>query len=109
MTAALDHHGTKDPFSKAAQKPQRSKRPAPLPLRLNEEERAALEQAADGMSLSRYIKGRIFDKTGKPKPSGRPMPVRDHVALAQVLGTHVVSLVGRHNHANQRILSCRRY
>lgn len=38
------------------------------------------------MSLSRYIKGRIFDSNGKPKPSGRAQPVRDHVALAQVLG-----------------------
>ena len=37
------------------------------------------------MSLSRYVKGRIFDKAGKAKPSGRARPVRDHVALAQVL------------------------
>lgn len=62
------------------------KRPAPLSLRLNSEERAALEAAANGMSLSRYVKGRIFDAGGKPKSSGRAQPVRDHVALAQVLG-----------------------
>ncbi|WP_300029340.1 hypothetical protein [uncultured Roseobacter sp.] len=65
---------------------RKNKRPAPLSLRLNAAERAALEQAADGMSLSRYIKGRIFDAKGKPKPSARALPVRDHVALAQVLG-----------------------
>lgn len=38
------------------------------------------------MSLSRYIKGRIFDAQGKPKLSARALPVRDHIALAQVLG-----------------------
>ena len=63
-----------------------AKRPAPLSLRLNADERSALETAAAGMSLSRYIKGRLFDGKGKPKPSGLAQPVRDHVALATVLG-----------------------
>lgn len=61
------------------------KRPAPLSSRLNPDERAALEKVADGVSLSRYVKGRIFNKNSSLKPLGRAQPIRDHFALAQVL------------------------
>ncbi|WP_299866715.1 hypothetical protein [uncultured Roseobacter sp.] len=88
MSAVSKPRQISDDFNNAAAKPttRKSKRPAPLSLRLSPVERAALEKAADGMSLSRYVKGRIFNKDGSPKPSGRAQPVRDHVALAQVLG-----------------------
>ncbi|WP_299970566.1 hypothetical protein [uncultured Roseobacter sp.] len=64
----------------------RKKRLAPLSLRLNAEERAALEEAAAGVSLNRYVKSQIFKGGQKPKPSAKALPVRDHAALAQVLG-----------------------
>lgn len=77
-----------DKFAEVSRTPQTKsrKRPAPLSLRLSPEEWAALEKAADGMSLSRYIKGRIFDAKDRPKPSRRPQPVKDHAALARALG-----------------------
>lgn len=60
--------------------------PKPISLRLTEKERAALERAAQGMTLSAYIRACIFaDGEAKRKTKTR-MPVKDHEALARALG-----------------------
>lgn len=74
--------------SQSKQKPRaprtRSKRPAPVSLRLNETELDALRKASAGRSMNGYIRERLFgdaDAIGLTKPVAK-----DHVALARVLG-----------------------
>jgi hypothetical protein len=75
-------------FAVAAGKRRRQRRPLPPPfsLRLNAAERARLERDAAGQPLGSYIKGKLFE--GDPAPPRRRVraPVKDHAALAQVLG-----------------------
>ncbi|HEX7822844.1 MAG TPA: hypothetical protein VF463_19770 [Sphingobium sp.] len=55
-------------------------------LRLTFEEKARLEQDAAGMTVSSYIRGRLFD-SHNPSPRRRGKnPVKDHQTLAQLLG-----------------------
>lgn len=68
-----------------SQKP-RKKRPAPISLRLNDQERAALTAAAADMPLGTYIKAKVFDGDLKPRRTRGHHPVKDHKALAQALG-----------------------
>jgi hypothetical protein len=63
-----------------------SKRPAPFSLRLTFEQRARLEAEAVGMSLSAYVLSRLFDPDNPPPRRRGKHPVKDHQALAQVLG-----------------------
>ena len=66
-------------------KPKR-KRPAPVSVRFDAEERARLERDAVGMSLGGYIKSRVFaDDVPKRKTRGKA-PVKDWEALGRVLG-----------------------
>jgi hypothetical protein len=62
------------------------KRPAPFSLRLTFEQRARLETEATGMSLSAYIHWRLFDSQNPPPRRRGKAPIKDHQALAQVLG-----------------------
>lgn len=62
------------------------KRPAPFSLRLSPEQRARLETEAAGMSLSAYVLWRLFDSDTPPSRRRGKHPVKDHRALAQVLG-----------------------
>lgn len=62
------------------------KRPAPFSLRLTFEQRARLETDAVGMSLSAYVIHRLFDSVSPPPRRRGKAPVKDHQALAQVLG-----------------------
>ena len=62
------------------------KTPPPFSLRLSAEERATLEQMADGRALGGYIKARLFDRDVTLLPKRKTRPVKDHAALAQVLG-----------------------
>lgn len=75
-------------FSEATRKPVRrtAKKPPPFSLRLNAEERARLEHAAAEMPLGSYIKARLFDGDLTPRRTRGRTPVKDHAALAQVLG-----------------------
>ena len=66
--------------------PRKRKAPAPFSLRLTAEERARLEVMADGRALGGYIKARVFDRDVRAVRKRRPRPVKDHAALAQVLG-----------------------
>ncbi len=63
----------------------KGKTPAPFSLRLTFEERALLEEAANGVPLGAYIKARLFDGE-LPKVRRRgAKPLADHQALARVL------------------------
>lgn len=63
-----------------------TKTPPPISLRLTDAERAALEKAAAHLSLSAYIRQCVFgDQVNKRKVRTRN-PVKDHEALARVLG-----------------------
>lgn len=61
------------------------KYPPPFSLRLTFEERTALDAAAGGQPLSRYIRKQMLgDLAAKRKPYGK-FPVKDQKALARVL------------------------
>jgi hypothetical protein len=58
----------------------------PFSLRLTFEERAKLERDAAGMALGAYIRSCLLDpETVAPRKRGK-FPVKDHQALAQLLG-----------------------
>lgn len=59
---------------------------APFSLRLTFEERAKLEKAANGVPLGAYIKAVLFEQGLKEVCRRNTRPVKDHEALAQVLG-----------------------
>lgn len=75
-------------FATAGGKPQlaRTESPPPFSLRLSTVERNQLEQAAAGMPLGGYIRARLFDGDLTPRRSRGRTPVKDHAALAQLLG-----------------------
>ncbi len=61
--------------------------PPPFSLRLTFEERARLEQDAGDMPLGAYIRSRLLDHpAGDRRPRKAKRPVKDHQALASVLG-----------------------
>ena len=63
------------------------KRSAPrITLRLSEEELAKLQSAAAGMTLSAYVRERLFGKVASLRKVRNPSPVKDQQALARVLG-----------------------
>jgi len=57
----------------------------PLSLRVTFEEKANLEKDAAGMSLSAYMRWKLFDPTTPPPHRRGGFPVKDHRALAQLL------------------------
>jgi len=61
------------------------KRSAPLSLRLSKAQRVRLEQDAAGMSLSAYIKWRLFDPHTPPPRKRGKAPVKDHVILGRLI------------------------
>jgi hypothetical protein len=71
------------------------KYPPPISFRLTADERAALERAAAGLSLSAYIRSRLLGSEARPRRTQSKYPVRDHIALAHLLG-----LLGRSRIAN---------
>lgn len=73
---SLDERGTHPKLKK--------KRPAPVSLRLNEAELAALRKAASGRSMNGYIRERLFGD-GAAISVSQPVS-EDYEALARVLG-----------------------
>ena len=59
--------------------------PPPFSIRLTFEERARLEKDAAGMSLGAYVRSRVFDGSVPQRQTRGKFPVKDHIALAQVL------------------------
>lgn len=63
------------------------KKSAPrITLRLSEEELNRLQHATAGMTLSAYVRERLFGKTASLRKVRNPSPVKDQQALARVLG-----------------------
>lgn len=81
--------GSPDTASAVTTRPVRTERPpkpAPFSLRLSTAERKRLLKEAGQLSLGAYIRERLFgDSLPKRRPHIR-RPVKDHQALAQVLG-----------------------
>lgn len=76
-------------FKTAVAQPQsavKPKSPAPFSLRLSFDERATLERAAAGIPLGAYIRKKLFDSDLTPRRTRGQHPVKDHTALAHVLG-----------------------
>lgn len=65
--------------------PKTDKRPAPFSLRLSFEERERLERDALGVSLSAYIKAKIFDDVAPKRIVRGKTPVKNHVQLTRLL------------------------
>ncbi len=63
-----------------------SKYPPPISLRLTFEERTKLERAATGMSLSAYIRTRLFGEDVSPRKKRHKSRIKDHETLSQLLG-----------------------
>ncbi|WP_300016366.1 hypothetical protein [uncultured Roseobacter sp.] len=63
------------------------KREAPFSLRLTFEERARLEEAANGVPLGAYIKAVLFDGDLSKVRRRNTKPVADHEALGRVLAS----------------------
>lgn len=59
--------------------------PPPFSLRLSFEDRARLERAVAGTALGAYIRWRALDPDKPPPRSRGKFPVKDHLALAEVL------------------------
>ncbi|MEM1341465.1 MAG: hypothetical protein AAGA97_00775 [Pseudomonadota bacterium] len=64
---------------------KKKKHPAPLSIRLSEDERAQLQSWAGRKPLSTYVKECLF-KGRKPRKAANSNPVQDYEALARVLG-----------------------
>ncbi len=64
-----------------------TKRQAPFSLRLTFEERAKLEEAANGVPLGAYIKAVLFDGDLSKVRRRNTKPVADHEALGRVLAS----------------------
>ena len=57
----------------------------PISLRMTFAEKARLDRDAAGMSLSAYIRWRLFDPASPPPKSRGKFPVKDQQALTQLL------------------------
>ena len=62
-----------------------TEKPATLTLRLSSDERKRLERDAAGMSLSAYVRDRLFGAGAKPRRTRGKVPVKDRASLARVL------------------------
>lgn len=65
--------------------PSNAKRPAPLSVRLTAQERLVLEQKAQGVGLSTYLKACALDPANAPKRLRGAKPIKDHGALAAAM------------------------
>ena len=72
-------------FNKLA-KDQRPKYPPPFSLRFTFEERAMLDLLRGSMPLGRYIREQVLGDDAAPRKKRGRYPVKDHEALARVLG-----------------------
>lgn len=60
-------------------------RPVYVSLRVTPEEKARLTRDAAGMSISAYVRERLFGEAARPRKTRGKFPVKDHEALAKVL------------------------
>ena len=88
MTVSAEFKTASDISQSSNQSPRKKKnsnlnkkRPSPVTLRLTEAERQKLNELADGMTLSAYIRWCVFQKERK-----YTTPVKDKVEIAKILG-----------------------
>jgi len=92
MTAQLSSNHLSPPLAESfrqasdAPKPRKAKRPSPMTLRLTPEERAKLEELAQGMTLSAYIRACVLQDGIAPRRASKRAPVQNEQELAQILG-----------------------
>lgn len=73
-------------FQNAATKAGKPKpRPSPITLRITPEERAKLEELADGMTLSAYIRACVFAEETKRRKKRPKTAIEDKKATAEAL------------------------
>ncbi len=73
--------------AKGSARPKTQKRPAPLSIRVSDEERAKLKLAAAGGSINGYVRNRLFGAAASPSRRVQRPNSLDHAALGRVLGT----------------------
>lgn len=77
----------KPEFSAASKASKQLKKKSPrVTLRFTEEEYAKLVQAADGVSLSAYVRGKLFGDNVSLRKTRSRVPVVNQQVLAQILG-----------------------
>ena len=81
----MSHSSHQNAFKNAAHPAQKKKRPAPLSVRVSDEEKALLKRLAGNRSVNGYIRQKLFGDAVKPK-SVRGSPSVDREALAKTLG-----------------------
>ena len=71
-----------------APKPPAKKKPTTsvVSLRVSTDERAAIEKNAAGLAMSEYLRERLLGDDVTPRRTRGRFPVKDHEALAKVLG-----------------------
>ena len=96
MSGSVSSNTLKPSFS-AAIKPalSRKKRTPPVSVRFSDDERAWLEQQAAGRPLSAVIREAVLAGSGTTRTPRRRMPVKDHEALARLLGLLGRSEIGQ--------------
>ncbi len=79
--------GIQNQFLAVTGKAKPDKKPSPrVTLRLTEDELERLKRAAAGVSVSSYIRDKLFGKDVSLRKTRRRNPVKNEEALAQVLG-----------------------
>ena len=77
----------KSEFSEVNKASKQLKKKSPrVTLRFTEEEYAKLVQAADGVSLSAYVRGKLFGENVSLHKTRSRVPVVNQQVLAQILG-----------------------
>lgn len=79
--------GVQDLFLAVSKNPRSHNTSSPrVTLRLTEDEMERLKRAATSVSLSAYIRDKLFGKDASLRKKRNRFPMRDQEALAQVLG-----------------------
>ena len=85
LRAAFGASATGQRQSASADTNERQERPVYVSLRVTPEEKARLVHDAAGMSISAYVRDRLFGESARPRKTRGKFPVKDHRALARVL------------------------
>lgn len=96
MSGSVSSSTVSSKFSTAVKVgPVRRKRTPPVSVRFSDDERAWLEQQAAGRPLSAVIREAVLTGRGTTRTPRRRMPVKDHEALARLLGLLGRSEIGQ--------------
>ena len=71
--------------AKLVEPDEKKERSVYVSLRVSSEEKARLQREAAGLSISAYVRERLFGEAARPRKTRGKFPVKDHEALARVL------------------------